>query len=168
MSAQQKARVSVIGAAQVGKTTFLEGHMCKYFKGQACVSSETPEYVMHVSTNKGPIELTMFETRDIKDVPEELIKGCNGHIIMSDVTDENMHTLFKKRYIELIDCIGLKTRAPIVNFFNKTDITNQVTYIFDSSVPSFDISSKTTSGINEALTIFLRRVLDDPNLLICM
>lgn len=165
MSAQQKARVSVIGAAQVGKTTFLEGHMCKYFKGQACVSSETPEYVMQVSTNKGPIELTMFEARDIKDVS---VKGCDGHIIMSDVTDENMHTLFKKRYIELIDCLGLNNRTPIVNFFNKTDVTNQPTYIFDSSVPSFDISSKTTSGINEALTIFLRRVLDEPNLLICM
>jgi len=164
MSMQQKARVSVIGAAQVGKKTFVEGHMCKYFKGQS-VATEPPEYVMHVSTNKGPIELTMFCINSVKDVS---VKGCDGHIIMSDVTDENMHTLFKKRYIELIDCLGLNNRTPIVNFFNKTDITNQPTYIFDSSVPSFDVSSKTTSGINEALTIFLRRVLDEPNLLICM
>jgi len=164
MSAQQKARISVIGAAQVGKKTFVEGYMCKYFKGQM-VSTDPPEYVMQVSTNKGPIELTMFCINSVKDVS---VKGCDGHIIMSDVTDENMHTLFKKRYIELIDCLGLNNRTPIVNFFNKTDVTNQVTYIFDSSVPSFDISSKTTSGINEALTIFLRRVLDEPNLLICM
>lgn len=159
------ARVSVIGSAQVGKRTFVEGHMCKYFKGS---NEKNPlEYVMRVCTNKGVIELTMFCINGTKDVPKALIRSCNGHIIMSDVTDENMHTLFKKRYIDLIDCLGVNTRSPIVNFFNKTDITNQPTYIFDSSVPSFDISAKTTSGINEALTYVLRKVFEEPNLLIC-
>lgn len=162
---QLKARVSVIGAPQVGKKTFVEGYMCKYFKG---LDAGSNEYVMNISTNKGLIELTMFCTNGAKDVSDSLVKGCNGHIIMSDVTDENMHTLFKKRYIELIDCLGLNNRVPIVNFFNKTDVTNRATYIFDSSVPSFDISSKTTSGINDALTYVLRRSLGEPNLLICM
>jgi len=160
-----KARISVIGSAQVGKKTLVEGHMCKYFKGQSAISSE---YVMRVCTNKGPVELTMFCINGAKDVSESLVKGCDGHIIMSDVTDENMHTLFKKRYIDLIDCLGLNNRTTIVNFFNKIDVTNQTTYIFDSSVPSFDISAKTTSGINDALTYVLRKMFEEPNLLICM
>jgi hypothetical protein len=159
------ARISVIGSAQVGKKTLVEGHMCKYFKGQ---SASSTEYVMRVCTNKGVVELTMFTAQNVKDVSKELIRGCDGHIIMSDVTDGNMHTLFKKRYIDLIDCLDSNKRATIVNFFNKTDVTNQTTYIFDSSVPSFDISAKTTSGINDALTYVLRKVFEEPNLLICM
>jgi hypothetical protein len=159
-----KARVSVLGAPHVGKKTLVEGYMCKYFKG----STGPTEYVMHICTNKGPVELTMFCMRDIKDVPEEFILRCDGHIMMSDVTDENMHTLFKKRYIDLIDCIGVANRVPIINFFNKIDVTNRSTYIFDSSVPSFDISAKTTSGVNDALTCVLRRIFCEPNLLICM
>ena len=167
MSIQLKARVSVIGAPRVGKKTLAEGYVCKYFKGVR-TEGDLGEYTCSIYTNKGAVELTMFTARDVKNVPEELMRACGGHIIMSDVTDENMHTLFKKRYIDLIDCLGVNTRAVIVNFFNKTDVTHIPTYIFDSSVPSFDISAKTTSGINDAITDVLRRVLNEPNLLICV
>jgi hypothetical protein len=164
---QLKACVSVIGAPQVGKKTLVEGHMRKYFKGEL-VEGDLGKHTFHIYTNKGLIELTMFIVQNVKDVPKERMKECDGHIIMSDVTDENMHTLFKKRYIDLIDCLGTNTRKTIVNFFNKTDVTYVPTYIFDSSVPSFDISAKTTSGINDALTSVLRRVFNEQNLLICM
>ena len=167
MSTTLKARVSVIGAPQVGKKTLVEGHMCKYFKGTS-TEFDLGEHTFSVYTNKGPVELTMFIAQNVKDVSKERVKACDGHIIVSDVTDENMHTLFKKRYIDLIDCLGVNTRATIINFFNKTDVTHVPTYIFDSSVPSFDISAKTTSGINDALTVVLRRVFNEPNLLICM
>lgn len=164
---QLKVRISVIGAPQAGKKTLVEGHMCKYFKGEL-VEGDLGEHAFSIYTNKGLIELTMFIVQNVKDVPKERMKECDGHIIMSDVTDETMHTLFKKRYVDLIDCLGANTRKTIVNFFNKTDVTNIPTYIFDSSVPTFDISAKTTSGINDAITSVLRGVLNEPNLLICM
>ena len=159
--------IGVVGGTQVGKKSLVEDYICKYFNGRKIKSDPLAnEYIATIVTNVGPVKVLMTIINDVKSVTIELLKGVDCFIIVSDVSDSNMHTLFKTMCTELIHHLG--NTISIINCFNKTDITCVDTYIFDSSAPTFDISVKTTSGINDMLTYILRSVLKKERLLICM
>ncbi len=161
-----RLHVGIIGGAQVGKKSLVEDYMCKYFNGLKIENDNYHKYIATIGTTIGPVKATMSIIDDIKGTSIESLKDIDCFIIVSDVSDSNMHILFKTQCDELTYCLGVNTL--IINCFNKTDITVGDTYIFDSSVPTFDISVKTTSGINAMLTYMLRRVLQKGRLLICM
>jgi len=158
--------VGIIGSPRVGKTSLVKDYICKYFNGRKIESDDHHKYVATITTNVGPVKVTMSIIKDIKSASIDLLKGIDCFIIVSDVSDSNMHELFTNQCTELTYCLGNKIL--IINCFNKIDITKVDTYIFDSSVPTFDISVKTTSGINAMLTYILRCVLKMDRLLICM
>ena len=161
----QRLHVGIIGGAQVGKKSLAEDYMCKYFNGNK-IENSCDEYTATIGTTTGPVKVHMSIIHDIKGSSTESLKDIDCFIIVSDVSDSNMHILFKTQCDDLTYCLGNKIL--IINCFNKTDITWAGTYIFDSSAPTFDISVKTTSGINDMLTYILRRVLKMDRLLICM
>ena len=184
MSERLHIRIGIVGGKQVGKRSLAEEYMCKYFNGyKSNESNETnesnesnesnekkpkevdaqDEYRSTIVTNVGPI---MVEITVIRDIKKNGVTDHDAFIIVSDVTDEKMHTMYTKWHNDLTYCLG--HRVLIINCFNKTDVSSVPTYIFESSAPAFDISTKTTSGIYDMLTYILRRVTKKENLLICM
>lgn len=165
---QLKTRLVFVGAPKVGKRMLVENFICKYFNGRK-VEDKTGEYVAKMITNVGAVELSISIMTNFDDVNAsfELDKRENScYIIVSDVSDKNMHVLFKKWYDDITQCLGEGCNLFMVNCFNKTDIHNIPTYIFDSSVPTFDVSARTTSGIDNMLTFILRRLLKRDDTLI--
>jgi GTPase SAR1 family protein len=159
--------IGVVGGTQVGKKSLVENHICKYFNGRKITSDHlASEYIATIVTNIGPVKVNISIINDVKSVSTDSLKDIDCFIIVSDVSDSNMHKLFKTMCTELIHHLG--NNISIINCFNKTDITCVDTYIFDSSAPTFDISVKTTSGINDMLAYILRSVLKKERLLICM
>jgi GTPase SAR1 family protein len=156
-----RLRVGIVGGQQVGKRTLVEKYICEYFNGR---KTEGGTYEATIVTNMGPVALTMTVIRDSSR--EALSIKNDVYIIVSDVSDKNMHKLYSKWHTDLTYLFGHRTF--IVNCFNKTDITVVPTYVFESSAPAFDVSAKTTSGINEMLTHILRTVFDKERLIICM
>lgn len=165
MSEPLRASLCIVGGKQVGKRALVEDYICKYFNGHKTSDdgAKLDEYTATIMTNAGPISLEVTVMRDIKD---NTVKKYDTFIIVSDVTDHNMHTMYIKWHSDLTYCFGYKVF--IVNCFNKTDIHSVPTYVFESSAPAFDISAKTTSGINDMLTCILRTALNQERLLICM
>ena len=154
-------RVGVVGGRQVGKRKLVEEYICKYFNGH---KTEDGTYEATIVTNMGTVALTATIIRDSSR--EALSIKNDVYIIVSDVSDKNMHKLYSKWHTDLTYLFGHRTF--IVNCFNKTDITVVPTYVFESSAPAFDVSAKTTSGINEMLTHILRTVFDKERIVICM
>jgi GTPase SAR1 family protein len=169
MSEQLTIRIGVVGGEKVGKRSLVEDYICKYFNGRKLGDSKEEEtndpdkYSATIVTNVGPI---IVEITVIRDIKKHGITPHDAFMIVSDVTDRDMHTIYVKWYTDLTYCLG--HRLFIVNCFNKTDISTVPTYIFESSAPAFDISAKTTSGINDTLTYILRNMTEKENLLICM
>ena len=159
---QIRVRIGIVGGKQVGKKSLVEEYICKYFNGTK-ESSESDKYKASIVTNVGTISTELSVIRDVKNSD---LNGHDAFIIVSDVSDSNMHTIYIKWHSDLTYCLG--HRIFIINCFNKTDISNVPTYVFESSAPAFDISVKTTSGINNMLTFVLRKITKRDNLLIFM
>ena len=169
MSEQLTIQIGVVGGEKVGKRTLVEDYICKYFNGIKMnelngSKEESPDkYRATITTNTGTI---IVEITVIRDIKKQGVTPHDAFMIVSDVTDRNMHTIYVKWYTDLTYCLG--HRVFIVNCFNKTDISTVPTYIFESSAPAFDISAKTTSGIYDTLTYILKQTTKKENLLICM
>lgn len=161
MSEQFHINIGIVGGVHVGKKALVEEYICKYFNGTK--EDGTERYMATIMTNVGRVSLKASIIRDVKS---HNLKGYDAFIIVSDVSDKKMHTTYIKWHSDLTYHLGHRTL--IINCFNKTDISSVPTYVFESPSPTFDISVKTTSGIDDMLTYILRRVTKKENLLICM
>lgn len=164
----QKVYIALVGDKDVGKTSLATDFICKYFNGNKLEEDATNErYISTIKTNMGTVEMNIITSNDFKQLETiESLKEIDCYIIMSDVSNENMRAFFKKWYTEIVYNNGYNSF--IINCFNKIDISDRPTYIFDSTLPTFDISVRTTSGIINMLNYVLRDILKKENLLICM
>ncbi len=153
-------KLAIVGDEGVGKKTLLN-NCYKHLnfqerekgKGNGNTISENKEYLANLQTSSGIINLNIIIVNNIK----ETLENIDCAIIMSDISDANMTLKFKELYEELTSKFGFNLK--IINCFNKIDIKDKDTYIFDTALPSFDISAKNNIGTIEMLMFALKIIV---------
>jgi GTPase SAR1 family protein len=146
-------KLAIVGDAGVGKKTLLNNcykHLNFQEKGKGNAISENKEYLANLQISGGIINLNIIIVNNIS----ESFENVDCAIIMSDISDANMTLKFKELYEELTSKLGFNLK--IINCFNKIDIKDKATYIFDTALPSFDISAKNNIGAIEMLMFALK------------
>ena len=160
-------KLAIVGNGEVGKKTLLnncykhlnfqEKEKENYFSEKNDIS-KNKEYFLILQTSAGVINLNIIIVKNISEINENI--DCA--IIMSDISDANMTLKFKELYEDLTAKFGYNLK--IINCFNKIDIKDKDTYIFDTALPSFDISAKNNIGAIEMLTFALKIIVGLPKI----
>jgi len=146
---KQIISIAIVGNKGAGKTTLLNNCLCKSYT----VKRKEEDYCeLLVKSNAGSVLLNVSLVSDVSTLIGKVIDVA---IIISDVSNANMAIEFNKLYEKTEKCIG-HNNLKIVNCFNKTDIKDKDTYIFDTALPTFDISAKKNEGIHKMLTFILK------------
>ena len=144
-------KLAIVGNAGVGKKTLLNNcYKHLNFQEKENAISENKEYLAKLQTSTGIINLNIIIVNNIK----ETLENFDCAIIMSDISDASMTIKFKELYDYLTVKIGYNLK--IINCFNKIDIEDKDTYIFDTALPSFDISAKNNIGAVDMLNFALK------------
>jgi GTPase SAR1 family protein len=150
-------KIALVGNEGVGKSTLLNSSICNLF-AKGCVKRQSnTNYLGIANTNVGEIELEIIVISEISllsELNKNEQKTIDCAIIMSDISDANIATSFKKWYDEITLYLG--NNVKIINCFNKIDIKDKDTYIFDTALPSFDISARHDTGVCAMITFALR------------
>ena len=153
MEIEKIFKLAIVGNAGVGKKTLLN-NCYKQFNFQEKAKDDkfsgNTEYLAILETNIGKVFLKIIIFNEICNIPADI--DCI--IIMSDATDPNMAVKFKELYERITRIFGYNLK--IINCFNKTDVKDIDTYIFDTALPSFDISAKNNKGANNMLIFALK------------
>jgi tRNA U34 5-carboxymethylaminomethyl modifying GTPase MnmE/TrmE len=140
--------IAIVGNKGAGKSTLLNNCLCKSYT----VNRKEDDYCeLLVKTSAGSVLLNVSVVCDVSTLVGKVIDVV---IIISDVSNANMAIEFNKLYAEVVFTLG--SNLKIVNCFNKTDIKDKDTYIFDTALPTFDISAKKNEGIYKMLMFILK------------
>jgi GTPase SAR1 family protein len=150
-------KIGIVGDKGVGKQSLMDNFLLKYFETDL-------EKNIIINTNCGQIKLRMSFASDHADASKLRANDIDCAIIMSDVSNKHLTKSVEGWYNALIKEMGNK--LVIINCFNKIDIKDVDTYVFDTSLPSFDVSTKTNVGIIEMLLFILRLFSKKQNLLV--
>lgn len=141
--------IAIVGYKGAGKSTLLNNCLSKNYT----VKHKEEDYCeLILKTNTGSVLLNVTATSDVSTL---IGKVFDVVIIISDVSNANMAVEFNALYERTERCLGY-SNFKIVNCFNKTDIKDKDTYIFDTALPTFDISAKNNKGVHEMLEFIVR------------
>merc|ERR1712137_165634 len=121
-------QVVVLGAPNVGKSSFIERFIREYFQKQAQKPNVTykERSTIHVQTKEGDQTLELWDSygEDYVGLRDMCIKYCDGFIIMYSIDSEESFQQITK-YKKLLGRIKERENFPTLLVGNKTDLNSE-------------------------------------------
>lgn len=165
-------KLVLVGDGGVGKTTFVKRHLTGEFEKKYIATLGVEVHPMAFFTNHGQIKFNVWDTagqEKLGGLRDGYYIGGNCAIIMFDVCARITYSNVPKWYKDLT---RVCENIPIVLVGNKVDVKDrkvkakQITFHRKKNLQYYDISAKSNYQFEKPFVWLLRRLTNDPNLVL--
>jgi GTP-binding nuclear protein Ran len=165
-------KLVLVGDGGVGKTTFVKRHLTGEFEKKYIATLGVEVHPMPFFTNHGQILFNVWDTagqEKLGGLRDGYYIGGNCGIIMFDVCSRITYSNVPKWYKDLT---RVCENIPIVLVGNKVDVKDrkvkakQITFHRKKNLQYYDISAKSNYQFEKPFVWLLRRLTNDPNLVL--
>lgn len=162
----------LVGDGGTGKTTFVKRHLTGEFEKKYIATLGVEVHPMAFFTNHGQIKFNVWDTagqEKLGGLRDGYYIGGNCGIIMFDVCSRITYSNVPKWYKDLT---RVCENIPIVLVGNKVDVKDrkvkakQITFHRKKNLQYYDISAKSNYQFEKPFVWLLRRLTNDPNLML--
>ncbi len=165
-------KLVLVGDGGTGKTTFVKRHLTGEFEKKYIATLGVEVHPMGFFTNHGQIKFNVWDTagqEKLGGLRDGYYIGGNCAIIMFDVCARITYSNVPKWYKDLT---RVCENIPIVLVGNKVDVKDrkvkakQITFHRKKNLQYYDISAKSNYQFEKPFVWLLRRLTNDPNLVL--
>merc|ERR1711935_355899 len=165
-------KLVLVGDGGVGKTTFVKRHLTGEFEKKYIATLGVEVHPMTFYTSKGAILFNVWDTagqEKLGGLRDGYYIGGQCGIIMFDVCSRITYQNVPKWYKDLVRVCD---NIPIVLVGNKVDVKDrkvkakQITFHRRKNLQYYDISAKSNYQFEKPFVWLLRRLTNDPNLVL--
>ncbi len=165
-------KLVLVGDGGTGKTTFVKRHLTGEFEKKYIATLGVEVHPMAFFTNHGQIKFNVWDTagqEKLGGLRDGYYIGGNCAIIMFDVCARITYSNVPKWYKDLT---RVCENIPIVLVGNKVDVKDrkvkakQITFHRKKNLQYYDISAKSNYQFEKPFVWLLRRLTNDPNLVL--
>merc|ERR1719498_687777 len=165
-------KLVLVGDGGVGKTTFVKRHLTGEFEKKYIATLGVEVHPMPFFTSKGKILFNVWDTagqEKLGGLRDGYYIGGQCGIIMFDVCSRITYQNVPKWYKDLV---RVCENIPIVLVGNKVDVKDrkvkakQITFHRKKNLQYYDISAKSNYQFEKPFVWLLRRLVNDPNLML--
>ena len=162
----------LVGDGGTGKTTFVKRHLTGEFEKKYIATLGVEVHPMGFFTNHGQIRFNVWDTagqEKLGGLRDGYYIGGHCAIIMFDVCSRITYSNVPKWYKDLT---RVCENIPIVLTGNKVDVKDrkvkakQITFHRKKNLQYYDISAKSNYQFEKPFVWLLRRLTNDPNLML--
>eukprot|EP00029_Vermamoeba_vermiformis_P010487 TRINITY_DN5508_c0_g1_i1.p1 TRINITY_DN5508_c0_g1~~TRINITY_DN5508_c0_g1_i1.p1 ORF type:complete len:290 (-),score=42.63 TRINITY_DN5508_c0_g1_i1:70-939(-) len=164
----QQFKICLIGDEQVGKTCYIDRILGEPFKRDYEATKQLQVRDVTLETNRGPITFHVWDVAGKDDgLGDAYFLGCNGFIIMFDVTKKSTYDSVPEWYKE---SQRVQHDGSVVLVGNKWDVLERkvakkdVRFHHKKALQYYEVSAKTGYYLKAPFLSLARALVQDPHL----